>query len=209
MKMRFRAVSAALLTVLAVIPAAAQESATPPVAKEAEPAPLPDASVRRKELVHQLFGLQAAVETLPGTAFDMARNSPHEWGRTWSGLGKRYANQYGQFVISETIEFGVSALHHEDPRYFRLGPEAGMGKRVWHSIRSTWVARASDGDGSKIALGRIAGVYGANFIASRWSPESVQSARSILIWGTFGMATKSGANALREFWPDIRKLWQH
>lgn len=201
----------ALLSATAQEPAPPAENAPiekPAVEKKAEPAPLPDWSVRRKEFVHQLFGLQAAVETLPGTAFDMARNSPHEWGRTWGGLAKRYGSQYAQFLISESIEFGVSAIHHEDPRYFRLGPDASIGRRAWHAIRSTWVARDANGGGDKIAAGRIAGVYGAYYIASRWSPDSLHGAKPLLIWGSFGMATKSGANALREFWPDVKKRFR-
>ena len=185
---------------------------SPTEVRSAEPAaePLPDWRLRRREFVHQLFGLQAAIETLPGTAFDMARNFPHEWGRTWPGLGKRYWNQYSQFLMSESIEFGVSAAHHEDPRYFRLGPTVGTGARLWHVVKSPWVARdSSDPTKNKIALGRIGGVYGAWFIASRWSPDSVHGLDPFLVWGSFGMATKSGVNALREFWPDLRKHLKH
>jgi hypothetical protein len=166
--------------------------------------PLADWHIRRKELVHQLFGLQAAIETLPGTAFDTARNFPEEWGRTWSGVGKRYANQYGQFLISETTEFAISAIHHEDPRYFRLG-QGSTGRRAWHAIASTWVARDSEGGADKVALGRIVGVYGAWAVAQQWSPSSVGGPRELVIWGSFGMLTKSGVNELREFWPDIKR----
>jgi hypothetical protein len=169
-------------------------------------APLPDWGVRRKELLHQLFGLQAAVETLPGTAFDTARNFPEEWGRTFSGTAKRYGNQYAQFLMSETIEFGVGGLHHEDPRYFRLGEGAPIGRRAWHAFRSTWIARDADGlGGERLALGRIAGVYGAWAISQQWSPGSVQGIGPFLIWGTFGMCTKAGVNEIREFLPDIKR----
>jgi hypothetical protein len=162
--------------------------------------PLPDVHVRAHELVHQLFGFQAVFETLPGTAFDEGRNFPHEWGRTWGGLGKRFWNQYSQFLLSESIEFGVSAVHHEDPRYFRLGT-GSFGGRTWHAVRSAFVARSSTGGGDKIALGRISGVYGAWAIAARWSPDSVHGVAPFLLWGSFGMGTKAGANFLREFWP--------
>ena len=180
----------------------------PPASSSGKPAPvqpdLPDVRVRAHELVHQLFGFQAVFETLPGTAFDEARNFPHEWGRTWSGLGKRFWNQYSQFLLSETIEFGASALHHVDPRYFRQGT-GSIGGRAWHAVRSTFIARSSTGDGEKVALGRISGVYGAWAIAARWSPDSVHGVAPFFIWGTFGMGTKAGANVLREFWPDAKR----
>ena len=182
------------------------KKAEPPAAADAPAPPPADWAVRWHELTHQLYGLQGIVETIPGTAFDEARNFPHEWGRTWPGLGKRFWNQYSQFLLSETIEFGVSGLHHEDPRYFRMGSGNSIGKRAWHTVRSTWVARSSNGTGERVALGRIAGIYGAWYIAARWSPDSVHGVAPFLIWGTFGMGTKSAANALREFGPDIKRL---
>lgn len=159
-------------------------------------------------MLHQLFGLQAVYETIPGLVFDTTRNFPREWGRTLAGTGKRFGNQYSQFLMSEMIEFGVGSLHHEDPRYFRLGEGAPMGQRVWNVVKSPWIARNANGDGtSRVALGRISGVYGAWGIASRWSPDSVNGVAPFFIWGTFGMGTKAGGNAFREFWPDAKRRY--
>lgn len=188
---------------------ATKEAPAPPEAKTDADTPEPPPAnwaVRWHELGRQLVGLQGVVETIPGTAFDEARNFPQEWGRTWPGLGKRFWNQYSQFLLSETIEFGVSGLHHEDPRYFRMGPGNSIKRRAWHTVRSTWVARTSNGPGERIALSRIAGIYGAWYIAARWSPDSVHGVAPFLIWGTFGMGTKSVANVLREFGPDFKRL---
>src|SRR5258707_696760 len=69
---------------------------------------LPDLRLRRNVMLRQLVGPQAILEVFPGTLSDEARNFPNAWGRGPAGLGKRFANQYGQFVFSELIEFGVS-----------------------------------------------------------------------------------------------------
>lgn len=156
------------------------------------------------ELGKQLVGIQAFVETVPGTASDHARNFPKEWTRSFSGLGRRFASQYGQFLVSETVEFGVSALHHEDPRYFRM-PEASIKRRIGHSIASIWVARRSDGPGNTIALSRIAGVYGSWWVAQHWEPQSATGVGQFMLWGTVGMFTKGFANAFHEFWPDAKR----
>ena len=194
-----------------------QEPATPVVA-EVRAAPsskleelpeLPDWHLRVKEMGHQLIGIQAFVETIPGTASDHARNFPKEWTRSYEGLGKRFASQYGQFLVSETVEFGVSALHHEDPRYFRM-PGASVKRRIGHSIASAFVARKADGSGSTIVLGRFAGVYGSWYVAQKWEPNSATGVGQFFLWGTVGMFTKTFANTFHEFWPDAkRKFFTH
>lgn len=189
-------------------PAAAAAAAAPVSALEVLPE-LPDWHVRAKEMGHQLVGIQAFIETIPGTASDHARNFPKEWTRSFEGLGKRFASQYGQFLVSETVEFGVSALHHEDPRYFRM-PGASVKRRVAHTITSAFVARKADGSGSTIALGRFAGVYGSWYVAQKWEPQSATGVGQFMLWGTVGMFTKTFANAFHEFWPDAkRKFFTH
>ncbi len=165
---------------------------------------LPDMHVRARELGHQLIGIQAVVETLPGTASDHARNFPKEWTRSFSGLGKRFASQYGQFLVSETVEFGVSAWHHEDPRYYRM-PGGTVKERIAHSITSVFVARKADGTGSTIALSRFAGVYGSWYVAQKWEPNSATGPGQFVLWGTVGMFTKTFANMFHEFWPDAKR----
>jgi hypothetical protein len=33
-------------------------------------------------------------------------NQPSEWGKGWSGYGKRYASNLGEFVIQESVTDG-------------------------------------------------------------------------------------------------------
>jgi hypothetical protein len=165
--------------------------------------PAPDWTVRRSVFLKKLVGLQAAYETFPGTFSDHARNFPREWGRTWSGFGKRTASQYGQFVLSESIEFGVSALHHEDPRYHRLGDGSYL-RRGGHAMAGAVVTQNEQGRPTP-ALARIAGVYGAWAIAAyAWNPPGQQNARKVIFYGSVGLLFKSSSNLFREFWPDVK-----
>jgi hypothetical protein len=167
----------------------------------------PDFRVRANVFLKKLVSPQAVLETIPGTLFDQARNFPEDWGRGPDGFGKRFASQYGQFVISELIVSGVSALHHEDPRYFP-STDKGAWKRARHAIASTFVCRNVSG-GNTVALSVPAGVFGAWAIATRWSPPDVQGGGSILKWGSFGMLMKVGGNVLHEFWPDVKRKLHH
>ncbi|MCC6365146.1 MAG: hypothetical protein IT165_16655 [Bryobacterales bacterium] len=170
---------------------------------------LPDWRVRRHVLLKQMFGPQAVLEVLPGLAFDESRGFPGAWGRGPSGLAKRFGNQYGQFVIGEFIEFGVSSIHNEDPRYFRLGDGTAW-QRTRHVFKNTFFAYHADGSpGMTLAAGRILGVYGAWGVATRWNPPAQQTVSQFLLYGTVGMLTKTGGNAMREFWPDVKRRFFH
>lgn len=158
---------------------------------------------RRDVALGKLFGPQAILETMPGAAFDTARNFPHSWGRGAPGFGKRALSQYGQFAAGEGIELGVAAFRREDPRYHRVGP-GPMGKRIKHVIASGAVTLNDKGDRT-LYLGRLANIYGSWAIASRWNPPEVHGASSVVLNGSLGLALKIGASGFREFWPDFKQ----
>ncbi len=163
---------------------------------------------RREVFLKKLFGPQAILETVPGTAFDTARGFPRQWGRGGTGITKRLGSQYGQFVIGEGIEMGVSALHREDPRYFRM-PDAHFGRRLGHALASTVVVRGASGNPT-IGLARLADVYGAWAIATTWNPPDQRNPAQIAKYGTLGLSLKAASNVFREFWPDVKhKLGGH
>ena len=180
-------------------------NSTSNVAPASDSTPI-DWSLRRKVFFRRLFGPNAVWETLPGLAFDEARNFPHEWGRGFGGITKRFGSQYGQFVVSETIELGVAAVHREDPRYHRLVGHP-FGERVKHTLASVFVVRDDKG-GRTVALGRFAGVYGATAASLIWNPADQRNLRSFTINSSIPFAAKAGSNAWQEFWPDVT-AWRH
>lgn len=163
----------------------------------------PDWADRRHVFFKRLVGPQAILETVPGTAFDTARGFPSQWGRSWSGIEKRLGSQYGQFVIGESIELGVSALHHEDPRYFRM-PDSRFGKRLKHSLISTIIVPGNDG-GPTLGIARLANIYGSWAIATAWHPSDQRNVFKIAGIGSLGLGLKAGGNVFREFWPDVKR----
>lgn len=158
---------------------------------------------RRQVFFKKLTGPQAVFETVPGTLFDTARGFPRQWGRGPAGISKRLGSQYAQFFIGEGIEMGVSALHHEDPRYFRA-PGSPFKKRLGHALASAVIVRDDHGQNT-IALARIADVYGSWAIATTWCPPDQRNAAKILGNGTLGLGIKAGGNVFREFWPDVKR----
>lgn len=199
---------------------AASDAPAPPSAASPGPAPAdanrdpatsltlaaPTWKDRREVFFKRLFGPQAVLETIPGATFDTARGFPAQWPRTSGGFAKRVGSQYGQFLVGETIELGVSAIHHEDPRYFRM-PSASFGRRLRHSLLSTVVVRDMDGSPT-IGLARLANVYGSWAIATSWNPPQQRNVWKIAGNGTLGLGLKAGSNLLREFWPDVKNRFR-
>lgn len=192
-----------LATCLGLGIAAAQDSPPSPLATTGALIDTPSWSDRRQVFFKKLFGPQAFLETVPGAAFDTARGFPSQWGRGGTGVAKRLGSQYGQFIVGESIELGVSALHREDPRYFRM-PEGRFGQRLRHALASTVIVRGADGSNT-IGLARLADVYGSWAIASTWNPPDQRNAWKIVGNGTFGLGIKASSNLFREFWPDVKR----
>ena len=60
-------------------------------------------------------------------------NEPPEWGKSWSGYGKRYASNFGEFVIQEGVTEGLAAVMKRPPDYTPC-PCTGTGKRVGYAL---------------------------------------------------------------------------
>src|SRR6185437_12045618 len=97
-------------------------------------------------------------------------NQPTEWGRTWSGFGKRYVEREADVAISSTIEAGAGAFWGEDPRYI---PSArrGIWPRTRYALKTVFLAQRPGGHLAP-AWGRYAGNVFNNVIENAWLPPS-------------------------------------
>ena len=117
-------------------------------------------------------------------AWQTAWNTPEEWGRGWSGVGKRYVAREADVLLSSSIEAGVAAMWGEDPRYTR----ATSG-----SIRSRI---------------RYAAVT-VNLIENAWLPPSVTTPSQTILRCATGFAGRLAGNLFEEFWPDVKRRFIH
>ena len=152
--------------------------------------------------LHSYVMPQSLVGPLLGAGIAQAEGTPHEWGGGMEGFGKRFGSSYGRSVIGRTIEFGVATADHEDPRY-HPSDQTGVWRRTRHAIAATFVSQTTGG-GSMPAFSRIAGAYGAGFIANAWEPPSQDSAGHALERGSTSLLSSVGWHVFEEFWPDIR-----
>jgi hypothetical protein len=166
--------------------------------------PTLDGKHRMQEYLKSFIRPSAIFSNVLIAGVEEGRNFPHEWGRTGSGFEKRLSSQYAQYFLDNTIELGISSLHHEDNRYVRIGGGSFF-TRFGNVLKSTVVVSSTNG-GETLALGQIAGAYGSWAIASQvWEPPSEQRVSRIFLWGSVNLAAKGGRNLIKEFGPDLRK----
>src|SRR4030088_1579441 len=89
----------------------------------------------RDQYVTRTFSKEATVRVVGGAGIQTARNSPHEWGRSVGGLGKRVGSALGQHLVKNTIQFGVASARHEELGY-RPSGKRGFGPRLKYALVS-------------------------------------------------------------------------
>jgi hypothetical protein len=159
-------------------------------------------------IVSGTIGMQSLLVIGPLAAgWNTALNTPSEWGQTWSGFGKRYAQRLADVAISSTIEGGLGALWGEDPRYIPSGKK-GIWPRARYAVKTVVIAPRPDGS-FKPAWGRYAGNVFNNIIENSWLPPS-QTTASATAWRSVGgLLGRLGGNLWGEYWPDVQKRLFH
>jgi hypothetical protein len=133
-------------------------------------------------------------------------NVPQEWGKTWSGFGKRYLEREADVAISNTIEAGLGAIWAEDPRYIPSGRH-GVWPRARHALKTVFLAPRSNGHLAP-AWGYYAGNVFNNVIENTWLPPSATTWGQTAVRGANGFLGRAADNLWEEFWPDVRRRFK-
>jgi len=133
------------------------------------------------------------------------RDNPPEWGQGWAGYGRRLSSNFGQYSIKKTLQFSIGAALKEDPRYF-ASTEDGFWRRTTHAVTHTVMVQ-NDYNRRVFSFGRVTGTLGGSFISRTWHPERQRTAGHALRNAGLSFGTEAGWNLLREFWPDIKRMF--
>jgi hypothetical protein len=148
------------------------------------------------------FNIGSAAMT---AAFSQHDNQTPKYGEGWPNYGRRFAAAMADSGTQSLFSAGVFAtLLHQDPRYFRKGPGAGVLPRAWYSMTRLFICRNDAGNatfnGSNL-LGIVAGIAVSNaYYPSASRSGSVMAGR--IETSLFGGLT---GNLLSEFWPDVQR----
>lgn len=134
-----------------------------------------------------------------------ADNQTPKYGEGGAAYGERFGAALGDFTSQNLFSDAILAcLLHQDPRYFRRGPQSRFLPRVAYSLSRIAVARQDSGRETFNASGVFGMMLGIG--ASNLYYPSVSRTGTV-------MATRVGTsvagwalgNVLAEFWPDIHQ----
>jgi hypothetical protein len=136
-------------------------------------------------------------------------NQTPKYGEGGVNFVRRFGASQADFATQNFFSAGVFAnLLHQDPRYFRMGPQSSIVRRVVYCLDRLLIARQDSGrpafNGSNI-FGIILGIAASN----AYYPAA--SRTGSVMTGRLGTSLMGGAvgNVLSEFWPDVqRKLFR-
>jgi hypothetical protein len=151
------------------------------------------------------FGSAAA-----GAAISQINNDNPKYGH---GAGP-YAERFGAAMADVTTQNFFSdavlaSLLHEDPRYFRRGPEYGLWSRVGYALSRVVVTRTDRGT-DRFNFSGIIGMSLGIGLSNAYYPDSSVNGQEVA--SRFGTSLLASAlsNILPEFWPDVQqKFFRH
>jgi hypothetical protein len=134
-----------------------------------------------------------------------ADNQTPKYGEGGAAYAKRFGAAAGDFTSQNFFgDAALACLFHQDPRYFRKGPQARFLARIAYATSRIAVARQDSGrpafDASGI-LGMMLGIGASNLY---YPPASRRGTVMATRLGT-SVAGWAIGNVAAEFWPDIRR----
>ena len=129
-------------------------------------------------------------------------NHPEEYGRSFTGWGKRYGLRLTGVGTSSVMEAGLGAIWGEDPRYHPADGQTTK-DRFTHAFKMTVLAERRDGHIAP-AYARFIAIGGSNIISDAWRPNSDRTAGNTVGRIGYGFLGEFLSNLWSEFWPSIK-----
>ena len=105
-------------------------------------------------------------------------------------------NFFGDFLMASTL--------HEDPRYFRRGPEHGFWERVGYAISRAAVIRRDSG-GDTFNWSNFTGTAMSTGFSNLYYPRGSRNAEAMGLHFATSFAGAGLGNLPTEFWPDVQQ----
>ncbi|MGQ9897046.1 MAG: hypothetical protein ACUVR8_05765 [Acidobacteriota bacterium] len=132
--------------------------------------------------------------------------SPPEWGGGIKGYGRRLASEFGNNVITNSIQSGLAALIKHEPRYVRSAKK-GFLKRTGHALAFVFVTYNNDGR-IRPAIANLAADYGGAFAQIAWYPSRYTVRGDGVRFGNLALGFNFISNLINEFTPDIKRIFK-
>jgi len=158
-----------------------------------------------KETFDPFTGLSAAA----GAALSQVDNQNPKYGEGAGPYGERFGAAVADITTQNFFQDAVFAsLLHEDPRYFRRGPEFGVWYRVGYALSRVLVTRTDAGK-DRFNFSGMFGMGAGIALSNAYYPDSSVSAGEVGYRFATSAVASALSNLLPEFWPDIHEKFFH
>jgi hypothetical protein len=120
-------------------------------------------------------------------------------------LGAAYVDVATQNFFSDGL---LAVVFKEDPRYYRLGPQASVLRRVGYSLSRVAVGRTDAGN-TRISYSSLLGTAMGIGLSNAYYPRSDQNGLEMVSRVMTSFTASAVTNLLPEFWPDIKQKFAH
>jgi len=157
----------------------------------------------------ETFDPFTAGSSAAGAALSQIDNDDPKYGH---GAGP-YAERFGAAVADVTTQNFFSdavlaSLFHEDPRYFRRGPEFGVWYRVGYALSRVVVTRTDQGT-ERFNYSGTLGMSMGIALSNAYYPDASVNAEEVGYRFATSLAASALGNLLPEFWPDVHQKFFH
>jgi hypothetical protein len=132
-------------------------------------------------------------------------NDPPEWGQGSAGYSRRAASRFGRFALQETYEAAGAAFLQHEVRYLRSS-RPGFLPRAAHALKANFVTYDKHGRPTP-HIARIGSTVAAEFTGHLWMPAGHRGASEALRGVGMRLGFGGAFNLLREFSPELRRLF--
>lgn len=142
---------------------------------------------------------------LAGATVSHIGGSVPQYGADKEAFAERCGAAVADVTTQNFFSHAVLApLFHEDPRYFRRGPQNGVFQRVGYSLSRLLITRSDHGHTTFNFAGVLGGAMGIALSNAYYPDRDINGS---VVAGRFLSSYVGGAvsNLLPEFWPDVRQ----
>jgi hypothetical protein len=145
-----------------------------------------------------------------GAALSQISNNNPKYGQGAGAYGERFGAAAADITTQNLFSDAVLAsVLHEDPRYFRKGPEFGLWNRVGYALSRAVITRTDAGHERFNYSGTI-GMGMGIALSNAYYPRSSVTGGEVGRRFESSLLATALSNLLPEFWPDIHeKLFRH
>jgi hypothetical protein len=140
-------------------------------------------------------------------AFAQEGNQTPKYGEGRAAYGERFGAAVADGA-SQSVLGGVvfAQMLHQDPRYFRLGPEVGILHRALYSVSRLMIVRTEAGKDTFNSSGMLGAVGGIGISNLYYPSASIRSRVMAERLATSFTGVVSG-HVMAEFVPDLEKFF--